>query len=47
MAQIRELKKRIKSIGSTKKVTHAMELIAAAKMKKTESISSYGVLIVV
>src|SRR4030042_2211171 len=36
MAQIREVKKRIKSIESTKKVTHAMELVAAAKIKKSQ-----------
>jgi len=36
MAQIREVKKRIKSIESTKKVTHAMELVAAAKMKRSQ-----------
>jgi len=36
MAQIREIKKRIKSIGSTQKVTHAMELVAAAKMRKAQ-----------
>lgn len=42
MAQIREIKKRIKSIQNTKKVTHAMELVAAAKMRKaqTAAISS-------
>lgn len=36
MAQIREIKKRIKSITSTQKVTHAMELVAAAKMRKAQ-----------
>ncbi len=36
MAQIREIRKRIRSIENTKKVTHAMELVAAAKMKKTQ-----------
>lgn len=36
MAQIREIKKRIKSIQNTKKVTHAMELVAAAKMRKAQ-----------
>ena len=28
------IKRRIKSIGSTKKITKAMEMIAAAKMRK-------------
>src|SRR3989344_1564547 len=36
MAQIREIKRRIKSINNTSKVTHAMELIAAAKMRKSQ-----------
>src|SRR3990167_9950182 len=36
MAQIREIKKRIKSITSTQKITHAMELVAAAKMRKAQ-----------
>ncbi len=36
MAQIREIKKRIKSIESTKRVTHAMELVEAAKMRKSQ-----------
>src|SRR3989337_244714 len=36
MAQIREIRKRIKSIGNTEKVTHAMELVAAAKMRKAQ-----------
>ena len=37
MAQIREISKRIKSITSTQKVTHAMELVSAAKMRKAQS----------
>lgn len=37
MAQIREIKKRIKSITNTQKVTHAMELVSAAKMRKAQS----------
>ena len=36
MAQIREIKRRIKSINNTAKVTHAMELVAAAKMRKSQ-----------
>src|SRR3989344_6522462 len=36
MAQIREIRKRIKSIENTKKVTHAMELVSAAKMRKAQ-----------
>lgn len=36
MAQIREIRKRIRSVSNTKKVTHAMELVAAAKMRKSQ-----------
>lgn len=42
MAQIREIKKRIKSIENTKKVTHAMELVAAAKMRKAQTAALSG-----
>ncbi|MDD4271646.1 MAG: ATP synthase F1 subunit gamma [Patescibacteria group bacterium] len=34
MASTRDIKNRIKSIGSTKKITKAMEMVAAAKMRK-------------
>ena len=36
MAQIREIKRRIKSINNTSKVTHAMELVSASKMRKSQ-----------
>ncbi|MDO8486744.1 MAG: ATP synthase F1 subunit gamma [Candidatus Curtissbacteria bacterium] len=36
MTQIREIKRRIKSIENTSKVTHAMELVSAAKMRKAQ-----------
>src|SRR3989338_11575068 len=36
MAQLREIRKRIRSIENTQKVTHAMELVAAAKMRKAQ-----------
>ncbi len=36
MPQIREIKRRMKSINNTAKVTHAMELVAAAKMRKSQ-----------
>ena len=42
MAQIREIKKRIKSVENTKKVTHAMELVAATKMRKSQAIALAG-----
>jgi len=34
MASSRDIKNRIKSIGNTKKITKAMEMVAAAKMRK-------------
>lgn len=34
MAQTKEILRRIKSIGNTKKITRAMEMVAAAKMRK-------------
>src|SRR3990167_3571630 len=34
MAGARDIKKRIKSIGNTKKITRAMEMVSAAKMRK-------------
>lgn len=35
MANTKEIQRRIKSISSTKKITKAMEMVAAAKMRKT------------
>jgi F-type H+-transporting ATPase subunit gamma len=37
MASTKEIKRRIKSVKSTKKITKAMELVAASKMKKAVS----------
>ena len=34
MANTKEISRRIKSIGSTKKITRAMEMVAAAKMRR-------------
>jgi F-type H+-transporting ATPase subunit gamma len=36
MAGIKELKTRIKSIGSTRKITRAMQMVSAAKMRKAQ-----------
>lgn len=33
---LKDIKKRIKSVNNTSKVTHAMELVAAAKMRKSQ-----------
>ncbi len=35
MAKTKEIQRRIKSVSSTKKITKAMEMVAAAKMRKT------------
>jgi F-type H+-transporting ATPase subunit gamma len=37
MAGTKEIKRRIKSVKSTKKITKAMELVAASKMKRAVS----------
>ncbi len=37
MSQFKEIRKRIKSIQNTAKITHAMELIAATKMRKAQN----------
>ncbi|MFC1663449.1 F0F1 ATP synthase subunit gamma, partial [Patescibacteria group bacterium] len=34
MAQTRDIKRRIRSVTNTKKITKAMEMVAAAKMRK-------------
>lgn len=36
MANLRDIKKRINSVKNTSKVTHAMELVSAAKMRKSQ-----------
>jgi len=37
MANLKEIKNRIQSVESTKKITRAMKMVAAAKVKKSES----------
>lgn len=37
MAGMRDIKRRIKSIGSTRKITRAMQMVSAAKMRKAQS----------
>ncbi len=39
MESVQNLKKRIKSIGNIKKITKAMELVAATKMRKSQEIA--------
>jgi len=38
MSVAKEIRSKIKSIESTKKITHAMELVAASKMKKSQAM---------
>jgi F-type H+-transporting ATPase subunit gamma len=40
--QLRELKTRIKSVENTKKITRAMEMVAAAKLRKFQTIMENG-----
>ena len=37
MANLKDIKNRIKSVESTKKITRAMKMVAAAKVKKAEN----------
>lgn len=39
MASLQELTRRIKSIKSTRKITRAMQLVSAAKMKKSQAVA--------
>ena len=36
MASVQDLKRRIKSVRNTRKITRAMELVAAAKLRRAE-----------
>lgn len=42
MASLKDIKKRIKSVKSTQKITKAMEMISAAKMKKAQQQAIKG-----
>ncbi len=42
MASLRDLKLRIRSVKSTQKITRAMEMVAAAKMKKAQQQALMG-----
>jgi len=42
MSSLQEIKRRIKSIQNTSKITHTMELVAAAKMKRAQNLASTG-----
>jgi len=42
MSKLRELKRRIKSVNNIGQVTHAMEMIAASRMKKSQDNASRG-----
>ena len=38
MANLKDIKNRIQSVQSTKKITRAMKMVAAAKVKRAESL---------
>jgi F-type H+-transporting ATPase subunit gamma len=42
MANLRDIRRRIKSVKSTSQITKAMELVAAAKMKKAQDQALAG-----
>ncbi|MDB4820693.1 F0F1 ATP synthase subunit gamma, partial [Akkermansiaceae bacterium] len=42
MANLRDIRRRIKSVKSTAQITKAMELVAAAKMKKAQNQALAG-----
>ena len=37
MANMRDIRRRIKSVVSTQKITKAMKMVSAAKLRKTQS----------
>ena len=41
MGNLKDIKNRIKSVESTKKITRAMKMVAAAKVKKAETCLLY------
>ncbi len=42
MASLDDLKKRIKSVTSTQKITKAMKMVAAAKLRKAQESAEKG-----
>ena len=42
MANTKEVRKQIASIKSTQKITSAMEMVAASKMKRTQDLMMVG-----
>lgn len=42
MANLREIRVRIKSVKNTRQITRAMELVAASKMKKAQQVANAG-----
>ena len=39
MASVQDLKRRIRSVRNTRKITRAMELVAAAKLRRAQAIA--------
>ena len=42
MGQIREIRKQVASIASTRKITSAMEMVAASKMRRSEELMEHA-----
>jgi len=42
MAGIKEIRNKIKSVQNTRKITKAMEMVAASKMRKAPSLCDQG-----
>ena len=42
MANTKEVRKQISSIKNTQKITSAMEMVAASKIRKTQDVMLYG-----
>ena len=42
MANLRDIRRRIKSVKNTAQITRAMQLVAAAKMKKAQDVATSG-----
>ena len=39
---LRQIRRRIRSVGNTKKITHAMEMVAAAKLKRLQELLGHS-----
>ena len=42
MASVQDIRRRIRSVGNTRKITRAMELVAAAKLRRAQARTFEG-----